>query len=555
MPDFRAMKRIVLFYFVLCVAFLPTRAQKPQKVSANDLVRPKLVVGVVIDQMRWDYLYRYFDKYAAGGFRRMLGEGFSCENAMINYIPSYTAVGHSTIFTGTVPSIHGIAGNTWFDPRTGKSVYCTDDSTVQSVGASTPAGKMSPRRLLTTTITDELRMATNFRSKVVGISLKDRAAILPAGHEPTAAFWMDDASGSFITSSYYMKELPAWVNDFNHSKPIEKLLANGWNTLLPIDQYDQSTADNEPWEGVMPGSAQPVFPYDVQKAYQMSRYMLRMTPFGNTLTLQFAQEAVKGYQLGQGASTDFLTINCASTDYQGHLTGPNAVEVEDVYLRLDRDLATFFTFLDGKVGKGNYLVFLTADHGAAHAEGFMLNHHMPTGVISHLIPAELEKFLDARFGQTRLITSIDNSQVTFNLKRIDSLKLDIQEINDAAIDYLKKMDGIQYVVDQDRIAEASVPEPLKEMMINGYNHQRSGSILIIPMPGWLPDESVKGTTHGSWNPYDTHIPLVFMGWKIRHGSTNRVVNMTDIAPTLAAMLHIQMPDGCIGNPIEEVLGK
>ena len=522
---------------------------------SNRLDRPKLVVGIVVDQMRWDFLYRYYDKYENGGIKRLLSQGFSCENTMINYIPSVTAIGHSTIFTGSVPAIHGIAGNDWYDSGTGKPTYCTDDSTVISVGSDSKGNKMSPHNLLVTTITDELRLATNFQSKVVGISLKDRAAILPAGHNPTAAFWMDDASGKFVTSSYYLSALPEWVDDFNNSKPIEKLLENGWNTLLPIDQYTESTADNVEWEGKLKGAIDPVFPYDVQKAYSLDHGSLRQMPFGNTLTLQFAKATVDGYKLGQEKTTDFLTINCASTDYSGHLVGPNAIEIEDVYLRLDKDLATFFTYLDQKVGKGNYLVFLTADHGAAHAEGFMNANKMPTGFLSKDLKTNLENTLDKEFVTNQLVKGIENFQVTFNNDKIDSLKLDLNKIKASAVNFLQHQEGIQFAIDQDKISEASVPSPLKEMMINGYNRQRSGSVLMINMPGWLPSYQKKGTTHSVWNPYDTHIPLIFMGWKINHGTTNRTTYMTDIAPTLAAILHIQMPSGCIGTPIPEVLSN
>jgi len=526
-------------------------AQKNTTLNTR-LERPKLVVGIVVDQMRWDYLYRYYDKYENGGFKRLLNEGFSCENTLINYIPSVTAIGHTTIFTGSVPSIHGIAGNDWIDPISRKSVYCTDDPTVTSVGTDSKAGKMSPRKLLATTITDELRLATNFQSKVVGVSLKDRASILPAGHNPTGAFWMDDVTGKFVTSSYYMNTLPDWVNAFNDSKPIEKLLANGWNTLLPIAQYTESTADNVPWEGTLKGATQPVFPYDVQKSYATDHGTLRQMPFGNTLTLQFAQAAVDGYKLGQEKTTDFLTINCASTDYSGHLVGPNAIEIEDVYLRLDRDLANFFSYLDQKVGKGNYLVFLTADHGAAHAEGFMEANKMPTGLLGKDFESNIEKTLTTQFGSDNLVLGIDNFQVTFNTARIDSLHLDFEKIKAATVNYLQHQDGIQYAVDQDKISEASIPSPIKEMMINGYNHQRSGSVLMITQSGWLPYYSKKGTTHSVWNPYDTHIPLIFMGWKIAHGTSNQTLHMTDISATIAALLHIQMPSGCIGTPITEV---
>lgn len=542
---------IVLLSVLLCGTL---SAQKNKK-ATSPTVRPKLVVGIVVDQMRWDYLYRYYDKYQSGGFKRLLSEGFSCENTMINYIPTVTAVGHTSIFTGSVPSLHGIAGNDWIDSSTGKSIYCTDDSTVQAVGANSKAGRMSPRKLLATTITDELRLATNFQSKVVGISLKDRAAILPAGHNPTAAFWIDDASGRFITSTYYMSALPDWVNQFNEAKPIDKLIANGWNTLLPIDQYTESTADNVTWEGTLKGTSAPVFPYDTKKAYEADHGALRQMPFGNTLTLDFAKAAVEGYQLGQTASSDFLTINCASTDYAGHLFGPNAIEVEDVYLRLDQDLASFFNFLDQKIGKGNVLIFLTADHGAAHAEGFMRQNKMPAGILPKSIEANLEQRLKKQFGADNLVFSTDNFQITYNKARIDSLNLDFDLIKTVSVNFLKNQEGIQYAVDQDKAAQAAVPLSLKEMLVNGYNEHRSGSVAMIPYPGWLPHNCKKGCTHSLWNPYDSHIPLLFMGWGIPHGTTNRTTYMTDISATLAALLHIQMPSGCIGSPIQEVVRR
>ena len=544
------MKRIWISTILILTTISLSFAQKNSK-----LERPKLVVGIVVDQMRWDYLYRFYNKYEKSGFKRLLGEGFSCENTMINYIPAVTALGHTSIFTGSVPSIHGIAGNDWIDKKTGKSIYCTDDSTVTTVGASGKAGKMSPRNLLATTITDELRLATNFQSKVVGISLKDRASILPAGHNPTAAFWMDDASGKFITSSYYMKELPTWVNDFNNAKPIDKLIANGWNTLLPISQYTESTADDVEWEGILKGATKPVFPYDTKKAYEADHGSLRQMPFGNTLTLQFAKAAIEGYKLGQETSSDFLTINCASTDYCGHLVGPNAIEIEDVYLRLDRELAGFFSYLDEKIGKGNYLVFLTADHGSAHAEGFSRANKMPTGLLSKDLESNLVKTIEKKFGAKKLILGTDNFQITYNMDRIDSLKLNINEIKSATINYLIHQEGIQYAVDQDKIAEASIPEPVKTLMINGYNQQRSGNVLMVNLPGWLPAYCKKGCSHSVWNPYDTHIPLIFMGWNITPGTTNRTTQMTDISATVAALLHIQMPSGCIGTPITEITDK
>ena len=525
-----------------------------QKVNAPS--KPKLVVGIVVDQMRWDFLYKYIDRYGTGGFKRLIGEGFSCENTMINYLPSFTAVGHSCIFTGSVPSVNGITGNDWTEQLTGKQMYCTSDSTVTSVGNESEDGKMSPRNLLTTTITDELRIASNYQSKVVGVSLKDRAAILPAGHTPTGAFWLDDASGHFITSSWYMDKLPDWVNNFNNTNAINELIKNGWNTLYNGDTYTKSDEDDEPYEGKYKGETVSSFPHNIQEVYKTNKGAFRGTPFGNTLTLNFAKAAIEGYKLGEGTATDFLTINCASTDYVGHMFGPNSREIEDTYLRLDQELAKFFSYLDEKIGKGNYTVFLTADHGVAHAIGYMQKHKLPAEfLVSKPMLDTLNKKLQEKFGTEKLILSGMNYQVNFNMQKIYAQHLDFDAIKKLTVDFLQQQPGINYAVDVAKIGEAPIPEPLKTMIINGYNFKRSGAVEVIPNAGWFEGYAKTGTTHGTWNPYDTHIPLVFMGWGINHGTSNRVIGMTDIAPTIAALLHIQMPNGCIGKPIEEVINK
>lgn len=520
--------------------------------------RPKLVVGIVIDQMRWDYLYKYYDKYGSGGFKRLLKEGFSCANTMINHLPAYTAVGHSTIFSGSVPSVDGIAGNDWRDQKTNRLVYCTDDSTVVTIGATGNAGKMSPRNLWVTTVTDELRLATNFKSKVIGVSLKDRASILPAGHTANGAFWLDDESANFITSSYYMSKLPAWVDRFNKEKNIDAFLKDGWKTLYPLEDYTESTADNVTWEGLLKGAQTPTFPYNLKAAYAIDKSSFRNTPFGNNLTLKFAQAAVEGEALGQGDATDFLTINCASTDYVGHMTGTNSIEIEDVYLRLDKALSSFFSYLDGKVGKDNYLVFISADHGASQSEGFLQTNNIPSGLFDE--SSEFEKYkinnaLKQKFNTDSLVLGIENDEVSFDDQKIVKLGLDKQQVKQAAIDFLQSQDGVLYAIDEAHTAETPIPRRLREMIINGYCRQRSGEVKIILQSNWLPDEYKTGTTHGVWNAYDTHIPLVFMGWKIPHGESSSEVYMTDIAPTIAALLHIQMPSGCIGKPIDALMGR
>lgn len=549
------MKRTILFAGLCCLSSLSFAQKKNTKTPAAypaTIDRPKLVIGLVVDQMRWDYLYRYYDRYSNGGFKRMINEGFSVENTLIPYTPTYTAVGHSSIYTGSVPAITGIIGNDWYDPQLKKSVYCTEDSTVTGVGSSTPAGKMSPRNLMSTTITDELRLATNFRGKVIGISLKDRGSILPAGHTPNGAYWYDGQTGDWITSTWYMTQLPAWVQEFNKLKLANKYYDQNWNTLYPINSYTQSSADNSSWEGITRGEQSPTFPHPL-KLYAGKNYdMIRSTPYGNTITLELAKEAIKSEGLGKDNITDFLAVSCSSTDYVGHQYGPNSVEAEDTYLRLDKDIAAFFDYLDQTVGKGKYLVFLSADHGAAHVPAFMKDNKLPGGVVDdRAIVTGLNTFLESRFKVKQPVLVAMNNQIIYNHANADLKNIDFTAMKSATIDYLRTLDGFANAVDLARLAESTLPAVQKEMIANGYNSRLSGDVYFILKPNWF-DGGKTGTTHGAWNPYDAHIPLVFMGWNVKPGKTNKTHHMTDIAPTIAAMLHIQMPSGNIGEPITEL---
>ncbi len=542
---------------IAAACFMSVITISAQKNKKSQVERPKLVVGLVVDQMRWDYLYRFYSKFGNDGFKRLLNKGYSLDNVHINYVPTVTALGHTSIYTGSVPAIHGIAGNDWTDKETGKNVYCTTDENVQPVGtANAKVGSHSPKNLWSTTVTDELRLATNFQGKVIGVSLKDRASILPAGHTPNGAFWFDDSSGNFVTSSYYMNDLPQWMKSFNAQNLPDQLVANGWNTLLPINQYTESSPDNSSWEGLLGSAKTPTFPYsNLQADYQAKKDNIRYTPFGNTLTLKLAEASVEGENLGQDNITDILAINLASTDYAGHKFGPNSIEVEDVYLRLDQDLAQFFRYLDSKVGKGQYTVFLSADHGGAHSVGFLKEHKISTGFFGEGMEKDLNEKLKDKFGVDKLINGVDNYQVYFDRKLIKDNKLELESIKEFAIQELEKDPTVLYAVSTTKIQESSIPEPIKQRIINGINRQRSGDIQLISHDSMLPAYAKTGTTHSVWNSYDAHIPLIFMGWGIKHGESNKPYNMTDIAPTVSALLHIQFPSGNIGNPITEVLGK
>jgi predicted AlkP superfamily pyrophosphatase or phosphodiesterase len=552
------MKRLIPLITVLCLLGSSTFAQRKilqlgtRTNTPGQLNRPKLVVGLVVDQMRWDYLYRYYDRYTNGGFKRLVNEGFSAENTMIPYTPTYTACGHSSIYTGSVPAINGIVGNNWYDPELGKDVYCTEDKDVKTVGSNSNAGEMSPKNLLTTTITDELRLATNFKSKVIGISLKDRGSILPAGHAANAAYWYDGESGNWITSTYYMKQLPPWVDAYNQQKLTNKYYADNWNTLYPIDSYSQSTADNEPYEGLFKGETTSTFPHKLSDAVNKNFDLIRSTPFGNTMTLDLAKRAIAAESLGKGISTDFLAVSCSSTDYVGHQFGPNSIEAEDTYLRLDKDLESFLTYLDQTLGKGNYLIFLTADHGAAHTPKFLSENKLPGGVVSNTqIAANLNKAIEQEFKIKESVLSVMNNQVIYNKPVILKTEADFDDLRAFTVDFLKHQDGILDAVDITHLSSATIPEVIKTRITNGYNARRSGDVYFLLKSNWF-DGGATGTTHGAWYPYDSHIPLVFMGWNVKPGKTNKTHYMTDISATLAAMLRIQMPSGCVGEPISEI---
>jgi len=542
-----------LFTIAISLLFLSSLSAQPAAngTPGDNLQRPKLVVGIMVDQMRWDFLYRYYDRFSAsGGFKRMLNQGFSCENTLIPYTQTVTAPGHSSVYTGTVPAIHGITGNLWWDRTLQRNVYCTEDKTVQTVGSSSQLGLQSPRNMMVTTICDELRLATNFQSKVIGVAIKDRGGILAAGHSANAAYWYDNTNGNWISSTYYMADLPQWAKDFNTRKLVDKYYQQGWNTLYAVNTYKQSTTDDKPYESKSLGTG---FPYDLKKFIGKNFGAIASTPHGNSFTFDMAKAALEGEKLGADAITDFLAVSLSSTDYIGHSFGPNSIEQEDDFLRLDKDLGDFLSFLDSKVGAGQYMVFLSADHGVAHVPGFMKENKLPGGSFSAGSLAEqMNQQLKDKYGKGDLIVSDFNSQFTLNDSLISSAKLKKDEISGLIIDFLMKQPSVARAFEINKMMGTPLNSKIKEMLVNGYYPLRGGDIQVILQSNWIESFGSGGTTHGAWGPYDAHIPLVWYGWGIKAGKTNRETYMTDIAPTIAAMLHIQMPSGNIGKVITEI---
>ena len=521
--------------------------------------RPKLVVGIMVDQMRWDYLTRYYERYADGGFRRLMAEGYNCNRLNINYLPAVTAVGHTAVYTGTVPAFSGIISNSqYFD---GKWDTPVRDWNVTPVGTDSKEGKASPHHLMCTTMTDELRLATNFRSKVVSISTKDRAAVLPGGHCANAAYWMDSESMDFITSSYYMKDLPGWLKSFNKLKLGKKYLkeyqrrkagketweADFWTLLYPDDTYVQSAEKHTDY-------------YD-----QVTGTKLKYLPWGNTLLADMTLAAIKGERLGQNPAgvPDFLAVSFSCTDMIGHKVGPNAPWIEDTYLRLDHDIKRILDMLDEQVGRGEYVVFLSADHAGSHNVKFRQKHGIPAGTWpTYRILRELNDTLRSHFGLTAdVIHGLEDHRVFFDNETISKIgKTELkQQLIDLCISILEKKDNVAYVFEPTKIP-AHIPEPVRTMCINGYCPGRSGEIQVVLQQGITEDYDdgrlknydgiPKGTNHAVWSPYDTHIPFIVMGKGVRHAWDNHSYTVNDIAPTICALLGIQQPSACIGNAIE-----
>ncbi|MBL4643365.1 MAG: alkaline phosphatase family protein [Flavobacteriaceae bacterium] len=533
-----------LFLFTSCISEKKT-AQKP-----------KLVVGIVIDQMRYDYLTRFADKYGEDGFKRILNNGFSLENAHYNYIPTYTAVGHASIYTGTTPENHGIIGNNWYDKFDKKGIYCVDDANFETVGTR-HGGKKSPYRMQTTTITDQLRLAQNMQGKTISIAIKDRSAILPGGHTANGAFWFQGKKdGKWITSTFYMDSLPTWVANFNNSGKVDEYLSKPWNTLYDIDTYTESLADDNEFEVVFKGKDKPVFPYDIPnlKDKNGDYDMIKAIPTGNTMTTDFAKAAILGENLGKSNFIDFLAISYSSPDYIGHQFGVASKEVEDNYIRLDKDLASLFSFLDTEVGKGNYTLFLTADHAAVHVPSYLQSQKIP----AHYFNArEFTQFVNAitleYYNSDDLIENISNFQVFLNHDELKKLKLDATRVAQKIADEVIKYKNIYKAVTARTMQTTHFTDGILQKLQKGYNQKYSGDVLLIPHPSTISSASRKGTTHGSGYNYDTHVPIIFYGNGIKPGTSKKAHTITDIAPTIANLLQIEFPNGTTGKIVKEAL--
>lgn len=523
------------------------------QVSLSD--GPKLVVGIVVDQMRYDYLSRFYSRYGDGGFKRLMNGGYNLTNNHYNFVPTYTAPGHASIYTGTSPMNHGIIGNNWYDKFEGSVIYNASDDDYNGVGSNSDEGKMSPRRMLTTTVTDQLELHTQGRAKVIGISIKDRGAILPAGHAADAAYWFEGGgAGNFISSTFYMNDLPQWVVDFNAAKKPNDYLKM-WNTLHPISSYIASGSDLNQFEKAPKGQENAVFPYnlDALRSKNGNYSLIKATPYGNTIVADFAIEALKKEQMGTDDITDFLAVSFSSTDYIGHQYGVNSIEIEDTYLRLDQDIERLLKALDQEVGEGNYTVFLTADHGAVHNPAYLQSQKVNAGYFSNsAFRKQLDKDLKIKYNLEDLISNISNNQIFFNKESLMENNINPIDLENFIAATITDYDQIDKVFTRNALVSGRMYDGTGYLIQNGFHHKRSGDVIYVLEPAVI-SYSKTGSTHGSSQSCDTHVPLLFYGNGIQNGSSNQRTEIIDIAPTISNLLKISFPNGATGNPINGVL--
>jgi len=549
--------RNTLYIYLSIVLFSCQPAETKQK-HTGIASSPKLVVGVVVDQMRFDYLTRYADKYGETGFKRLIGDGFQCKSHHFSYMPTFTGPGHASVFTGTTPQVHGIIANNWYDKSIDRLIYCVEDTLVKSVGGDFKKENRSPRNMLVTGLGDQIKLATNHKGKVIGISIKDRAAVLPAGKMADAAYWFKGGKdGVFISSTYYMDELPEWVQTFNQKQLPEQYLSQTWETLLPIDSYTESNPDDNHYEQSIHKGHRPTFPYNLKEIKQEEGYsLIKSTPFGNNILVDFAKEAIENEQLGQDDIMDLFTISFSSPDYIGHKYGPNSIEIEDTYLRLDQSISELLAYLDQKVGKGEYVLFLTADHGAAQVPQELIDQGVEVGYYSDsTIWASVNSGLTKSFGVDSLVKNYSNYQFFFDYDLIAKHQINVSELSKITVEIAMQQDGVKSAMTKKDLISQQYTDRTKEIVQKGWNHQRSGDVALIMMPGWISDgyEGRGGTSHGSPWTYDTHVPFLLYGYGVEKGETQTRTRVEDIVPTVSAIVGIQPPMGCTGKNVHQAI--
>jgi predicted AlkP superfamily pyrophosphatase or phosphodiesterase len=547
------MKRLVIIFFLILVfvklhgqgAYLP-----PDK--------PKLVIGIVVEELNYNQLEKFHDKLCENGIKKLINEGTYFKNASYEYLLTQSAPGHATIATGAEPSFHGITSDNWYTPLKNELINCTKDVSVNSVGGSFESGLHSPVNLLVSTFSDELAIATNKKAKVFGVGLKESSAIFSAGHTANAAYWFDNTTGTWMSSSYYISALPDWVNDFNAMKFSDTYMNSTWNLLRPAKDYADCLPDSNSFE--IGFNNINYFPYDLKKLRPGNTFsskndysLLRETPFGNSLTTNFAIRLIQKERLGKDDVTDYLSICYSATDYIGHRFGPSSVEMGDAILRLDDDIKNLLTFINDSIGKKNVLIYFTAAHGISEIPAVLEKNRIPSGYFQQNQALQLlRSYLNAIYGEGEWVKGYSERQIFLNRTLIEDARLSLDDVQKKVARFLVQFTGVEAAYPYSAFEANDFGNGNLKRIINNFSPQRSGDVIVILNPGWVEKVNDFVTNYNSPYEYDSHVPLIWYGWTVNRATVTRQVNITDIAATLSTLCKIPYPNACTGEPMFEL---
>jgi hypothetical protein len=520
--------------------------------------KPRLVIGIVVEQLKYDQLEKCRDKLGENGIKKLINEGTYFKNASFEYMLTQSAPGHATISTGTEPSFHGITSDNWYLPLRNELIYCTRDIDVNPVGGSFESGLNSPVNLQASTFSDELEIATNQQAKVFGVGLKDNSAILSTGHSADGVFWFDNTTGTWMSSTYYCNALPGWIMDFNAMNYAETYLNGVWNLLRPVQEYADCLPDSNKFEAGF--NSVNYFPYDLKKlrskvmlSSRNDFTMLRETPFGNSLTTSLAIRLIEKEKLGKDDITDYLSICYSATDYIGHRFGPSSVEMEDAILRLDDDIKNLLSFVNDSIGKKNVLIYFTSAHGISEIPAVLQSSRIPAGYFRQDQALQLlRSYLNAVYGEGNWVKGYSERQVYLNRTLIEDARIPLEDVQKKVARFLVQFSGVAAAYPYSAFEANDFGNGNLKRIINNFNSQRSGDVIVTLNPGWIEKDGDYVTNHNSPYEYDSHVPLIWYGWTVNRSSVTRKVNMTDIAATLSSLCKVPYPNACTGEPLIEL---
>lgn len=547
-------KSIINISLLLLLIFsLPTFAQNRRAIAPE---KPKLIVTIVVEQMRYDFIDRFYNEFGHEGFKKLLLEGSLYKNTHLNYMFTQSAPGYASIYTGATPSIHGIVADQWYKSLSESKISSTKNKKYKTIGSASLYGKHAPKQLITSTISDELKLVDK-ASKVISIGLDPQAAVLSGGHLSDASYWLDDQTGKWISSSFYIDSLAQWVNNFNGKGSYETYLDRNWEPLKALDRYSKSRSDTAEYETGF-GVNNYTFPYNISKISNIkSNYpdysILNTVPFGNTYTKDFAIQTIVNEGLGKDAHTDFLMLNFTASKNISNRFGPLSVENQDCYLRLDQDIAHLLEFIEKEIGKHNTLIVLTSNHGVAYAPKYLEERKIPAGNFKSTYSiALLKSYLNASYGKGDWVKLYYNQQIYLNKLLIEDSKLKLEDVQQKVVDFIIQFDGVANAVSSTTLMGSEFNKGMYEKMQNSFNQRRSGDVMLNLKPGWIEDITLT-TSSNSPYVYDTHVPLIWYGWRIKRQEISEEVHITDIAPTLSYFLNISKPNGCTGKTLNGLI--